>query len=121
MTLRQGNLFHDLPVPAEAEHLRTLACAPGCSVVHIVSDGHASPPDFWYDQADDEWVVLLQGGANLEFESGEHFTLTPGDWLHLSAGPRHRVVSTALRTVWLAVHLAPRNDRSESSRDDPAG
>ena len=39
-------------------------------IERIVSTGQSSPPGFWYDQADDEFVVLLSGSARLRFEEG---------------------------------------------------
>lgn len=77
-------------------------------LLRIVSHGQATPPGEWWDQPDDEWVVLLAGGAGLliEGEAGPR-VLGPGDWLHLPAGLRHRVEWTAAgqATVWLALHM----------------
>lgn len=103
-----GNLFADLPpLPETAERLETLLARPGLRIERIVSTGQASPPGFWYEQADAEWVVLLAGSALLRFEdetSARH--LHPGDWLYIAPRRRHRVDWTdpALPTVWLAVH-----------------
>ena len=58
----------------------------------IVSTGQASPPGFWYDQADGEFVVLVAGAARLRFEDGDAaFDLKPGDWVEIPAHARHRV------------------------------
>ena len=63
-----GNLFADLPATQEAaERLETLLDRPGLRIERIVSTGQASPPGFWYQQADAEWVVLLAGEALLRF------------------------------------------------------
>ena len=64
-------------------------------------------PGFWYAQPDDEWVLLAQGSAELEFGDGRHQALAPGDWLLIPAGCRHRVAATGPDTVWLAVHAGP--------------
>ena len=46
----------------------------------IVSIGQCTPTDQWYDQDQDEWVVLLAGGARLRFENeAAERTLKPGD------------------------------------------
>lgn len=73
----------------------------------IVSAGQASPPDHWFAQASDEWVVLLQGDAELAYEDGSRLRLGPGDYLLISAGERHRVVWTRddPPCIWLAVHF----------------
>ena len=69
-----GNLFSDLPTlpiaPEAAERLETLLVRPGLRIERIVSTGQASPPGFWYDQPDAEWVVLVSGDAR-NFHSGK--------------------------------------------------
>jgi len=75
-------------------------------IERIVSTGQASPPGFWYDQADDEFVVLLAGIARLRFEEGDvTLDMRPGDWVEIAAHVRHRVESTQVEppTVWLAM------------------
>lgn len=56
-----------------------------------------------FRQGSDEWVVLLDGGAQLEVD-GERVVLRPGDWVLLPAGTPHRLVHTDAGTRWLAVH-----------------
>lgn len=104
-----GNLLVDLPPPSAAtEHLETLLTRPGLRVERIVSTGQASPPGFWYQQPDAEWVLLASGAALLRFEDESAArALQPGDWLFITPGRRHRVESTAANTpsVWLALHF----------------
>lgn len=102
------NLYAKLPPADTPEELfTTLLEEPGLIVRRIVSTGQSSPPDFWYDQADAEWVVLLSGEAKLRFadESQAHH-LRPGDYLDIAPGQRHRVdwTSPDEPTVWLAIH-----------------
>lgn len=101
-----NNLFENIPPPGPDERFDALAEGPGVLVERIVSRGHASPADGWYDQPRDEFVVLLRGAARLEFEDGERLALGPGDWLNIAAHRRHRVAWTDPEqdTVWLAVH-----------------
>ncbi len=106
MTLH--NLLTDLPPCAatSAERVDELLSRPGIRVERIVSTGQASPPGFWYDQAEGEWVVLLSGAAGLRFEH-EQYTrlLAAGDCLDIPPHYRHRVEWTApgTATIWLAV------------------
>ena len=106
-----GNLFAGLPAAAEAaERLETLLTHPGLRIERIVSTGQASPPGFWYEQEDSEWVLLVNGEALLRFEDEtEPRRLHPGDWLYIRAQRRHRVdwTATDALTIWLAVHHAP--------------
>lgn len=104
--MSRGNLLASLPPPGPDEHFESLLVRPGLRIERIVSHHHASPPGFWYDQPGDEWVLLAQGRAKLEFADGRREQLAPGDWLLIPAGCRHRVATTGPDTVWLAVHLA---------------
>jgi len=103
-----GNLFADLPsAPQAEEQFRELLTRPGLKIERIVSTGQNSPEGFWYDQPQDEWVLLVEGEAELEL-AGESTPrhLKPGDFLYLPAGLRHRVSRTAKdkTTIWLAIH-----------------
>jgi cupin 2 domain-containing protein len=101
------NLFDDLPKSADQEALADLVKRPGMRIERIVSTGQASPPGFWYDQAQGEWVAVLAGEARLRFEDEPAArTLRAGDFVDIAAGRRHRVEWThpAAPTVWLAVH-----------------
>ena len=74
-------------------------------VERIVSRGHASPPDSWYDQEEHEWVVVLAGEARLQFDDGASLEMKPGNYVLIPAHRRHRVEWTTpqMDTVWLAV------------------
>lgn len=102
--MRPRNLLENLPAAGPDEAFETLFEGSGARIERIVSHCHASPPGFWYDQTGDEWVMLVQGSAELEFDDGRHESLVQGDWLVIPAGCRHRVAATGPKTVWLAVH-----------------
>src|SRR6266403_2308493 len=104
---RRGNLMAALPRGAVSELVEVLVQGAGMRIERIVSTGQVSPPGFWYDQAQDEFVVLLAGSAVLRLEEGDRrFDLQPGDWIEIPAHVRHRVEFTQADppTVWLAVH-----------------
>jgi cupin 2 domain-containing protein len=107
--MRRGNLLSGLPPSRDQEEIERLIDDPNMRIERIVSTGQASPPGFWYDQPDDEFVVLLAGAARLRFEADDlAFDLKPGDWVEIPAHARHRVERTQVDppTVWLAVHRA---------------
>jgi cupin 2 domain-containing protein len=93
--------------PAEGqERSQLLLQAPGLRLERIHSCAAASPEGFWYDQAEHEWVTLLQGSALLAFadDSGP-LALHRGDSLLIPAHRRHRLLATdpAPGTIWLAL------------------
>lgn len=104
------NIFADLPRSTlPEEQFSELLSRPGLRIERIVSTGQASPPDFWYDQAQAEWVLLLQGQAELRFEdTPQPVPLAVGDFVEIAAHRRHRVEWTdpGQTTVWLAIHYA---------------
>ena len=100
------NLLRDPPDARNGEAVETLLDAPGMRIERIVSLGQASPPGFWYDQDEAEWVLLLAGAARLRFaDEAEDRVLGPGDHLHIAAHRRHRVEWTdpSAPTIWVAV------------------
>jgi cupin 2 domain-containing protein len=105
------NLLRPLPDASVGECVDALMTRQGLRLERIVSLGQASPPGFWYDQAEGEWVLLLAGAARLRFaDETETRVLGPGDWLDIAPHRRHRVDWTdpTTPTVWLAIFY---NDR----------
>ena len=101
-----SNIFADIPDVLPEELFTPLFQQDGIMIERIVSKGHSTPEGQWYDQAQDEWVILLQGQAVLVYEDAQQ-TLTVGDMVFIPAQTKHRVEWTApdVHTVWLAVHL----------------
>jgi cupin 2 domain-containing protein len=108
--IARGNLRAGLPDALDGERFETLVSDGAVRIERITSRGQASPPGFWYEQPQREWVLLVSGRAGLEIE-GEARTveLSPGDWLDIPAWRRHRVLWTATGepTLWLALHWEP--------------
>lgn len=107
-SIKTGNLFDALPENLSDEHFSTLIEGGCCRLVRIVSTGQASPPGFWYDQDEAEWVVVLRGKARMLIDGEEApRTLEAGDHLMIPAHVRHRVEWTDPDhpTVWLALHV----------------
>src|ERR1043165_6513572 len=73
-------------------------------IERIISHGHASAADFWYDQAQAEWVIVLKGAARLQFEDGT-VGMKMGDFINIPAAKKHRGDWTTPDepTVWLGV------------------
>jgi cupin 2 domain-containing protein len=99
------NLFDQLPDNLPQELITTLVEARHIRIERIVSHGHASAENFWYDQPQHEFVVLLKGEARLQFEDAT-IELRPGSFINIAAHRRHRVAWTTPDevTIWLAIH-----------------
>lgn len=103
--MKINNLFENIPSQAPAEIFETLWGNSAFTLERIISTGQASPAGEWYDQAWDEWVILLQGRAGLEFSDSIQ-ELQAGDYVLIPAHCRHRVAWTdsTQPTLWLALH-----------------
>jgi len=100
------NLLTNIPQNLPTELFETLVSTGAIHIERIVSKGHASPAEGWYDQDRNEWVAVIRGAARLAFEDGREVNMGPGDWIEIPARCRHRVAWTDpdVETVWLAVH-----------------
>ena len=99
------NIF-DLPEPMPDDEVFTeLISSEGVRIERIVSSGQTTPTGEWYDQDRDEWVLLIQGEAVLEYENGEKIRINAGDNLLIPAHSRHRVDFTSEKPpcIWIAV------------------
>lgn len=104
----KANLF-TLPSPLpNTETFEALFDKGSCLIERIISTGQVTPPGQWYDQARDEWVILLQGQARLAYADGSEIALQPGDYVLIPAHCKHRVTYTSPEPpcIWLAVHCS---------------
>ena len=101
-----NNLFANIPLDLPEELFEELAAGSAVKIERIVSRGHVSPAEGWYDQDQPEWVMVVQGKAVLAFSDKDSITLAAGDYVTIAAHEKHRVdwTSPDEDTVWLAVH-----------------
>ncbi len=102
-----NNIFKNIPAVLPEELIDIISSKNNVKIERIVSRGHSSPDTFWYDQQQDEYVILLKGKAGLLFQDrAEVVVLGPGDYVNIPANVKHRVEWTSREeeTVWLAVH-----------------
>jgi cupin 2 domain-containing protein len=98
------NFFKDLPSGTE-EIIQPILASGEVRIERIVSHGQPSPPDFWYEQEQDEWVLLLRGWATLEYAGGKLVQMVANDYIRIPAYTEHRVAEVSQDAVWLAVHF----------------
>jgi cupin 2 domain-containing protein len=105
-----GNILSPLPAALDAEAFSELLRDQNIRIERIVSKGHTSPTSGWYDQEENEWVLVLEGAGTILFENGKQVTLNKGDYLHISAHDKHKVAWTDpdRLTIWIAVHYSGR-------------
>lgn len=95
-------------MPLTEELFEPILNTSGLLIERIVSMGQITPPNEWYNQNNDEWVMLLQGNARLLFDNnqGKTLNLIAGDYLLIPKNRKHRVVYTSVEPpcIWLAIH-----------------
>ena len=103
-----GNIFSSLPDVLEHELFEELLHDKNIKIERIVSQGHTSPENGWYDQKKNEWVIVLEGSGSILFENGVEVNLIKGDYLNIPAHTRHKVTWTDPNsiTIWLAIHYS---------------
>lgn len=107
MDFKKGNIYATAPMPPDGSEFSEVLLRHGNLMIErIISEGHTTPEGKWYDQVTDEWVLLLQGEAWVEFDDAGTINLSQGDWLWIPMHTKHRVVQTSKEPhcVWLALH-----------------
>ena len=102
----QANLFSSDCPPRGQERLDLLFSGPDWRLERIHSCLASSPAEGWYDQPQSEWVLVLRGSAQLQFEDEpQPRDLCVGDSLLIAPHRRHRVLATDPEpgTIWLAL------------------
>jgi cupin 2 domain-containing protein len=100
------NIFADIPQKLNTEEFKEIIAKNIIRIERIISKGHTSPEHGWYDQKENEWVMVLEGAATILFESGKAVDLCKGDYVNIPSHTRHKVTWTDPdnKTIWLAVH-----------------
>ncbi len=103
-SMEHQNLFSSIPKHLTTEFFQPILSSNEISIERIISKGHKSERDFWYDQDLNEWVLLVKGAARLEF-TDKTLDLKPGDYVNILAHEKHRVDWTTPdeETIWLAI------------------
>lgn len=101
------NIFRNLPNNSDKELFENIFERKDIVIERIASYGNASPENFWYNQSNDEWVVLLCGEAEIEFKDNKTQKIVAGDYLFIPSHQEHRVsyVSKEPNCIWLAIHF----------------
>lgn len=99
------NIYADIPSSLPNEMFNALISNENIRIERILPHGHSSPEEGWYNQDENEWVMVIEGQGVIEFEDGRVVTLSKGDYINIAAREKHKVIGTVenVVTIWLAV------------------
>ncbi|MDX2256277.1 MAG: cupin domain-containing protein [Pseudanabaenaceae cyanobacterium bins.39] len=99
--------IYELPQDiSQQEKFEQIIAGKNIQIERIISTGQTTPTGQWYNQDLDEWVILLQGEAEISYADNTRIKLQAGDYLLIPAHTKHRVEYTSVEPacIWLAVH-----------------
>lgn len=100
--------FFEIPsnLPDNFELFQSILSNDNLSIERIISTGQKTPDEQWLEQDKNEWVILLQGEAEIALENGVSKILKAGDYIHIPKSTKHKVKRTSAKPhcIWLAVH-----------------
>ena len=107
MEIQKNNIFkisHELP--SRFEIFENIISNHEVTIERIISSGQKTPSNRWLHEDADEWVMLLQGTAEIRFIDETIIELVKGDYIIIPANTKHRVEHTSSDPpcIWLAVH-----------------
>ena len=104
--MKKSNIYENFLKQMDGEFFENLILSENVKIERIISNGDITPTGKWYDQDNDEWVMIMKGEAVLSFENQKDITLKSGDYINIPANTKHRVswTSQEQETIWLAIH-----------------
>lgn len=99
-----NNIFKEIPSNIKTEVFQDIFKSENIRIERIISLGRDSNDGKWYNQDENEWVILLQGKADIIFEN-ENINLIRGDYLFIEKHRKHKVIiqEENTETIWLAI------------------
>jgi cupin 2 domain-containing protein len=106
-TINTQNIFKTNPEKPNEEIFEIILNNKNLKLERIITNGQTTPPGEWYNQENDEWVVLIQGSALILFENEKFIILNKGDHILIPKNCKHRVqwVDSNQECIWLALHF----------------
>lgn len=99
------NLLKNIPTISNEEIFETLAKTENITIERIISYGQITSQEYWYDQQEDEFVMVVKGRAIIKYDDGSIYKLNENDSLYIQAHQKHQVIYTSNPTIWLAVFI----------------
>lgn len=104
-TTLKMNLFETSHLTHEKEQSEEILREGTLLIEKLTSFGHPTPNGDWYDQAQREWVALLEGSATLRFQDGRSIEMIKGDHIIIEPHEVHRVETVSFDAIWIAVFI----------------
>jgi len=103
--MKLNNIFAEIPDELDNELVQVLQQSDNIKIQRIVSKGQVSPETGWYDQQQNEWVIVIKGEAVIAFEQTE-VAMQAGSYINIPAHTKHKVSWTHpdIETIWLVVY-----------------
>ncbi|MFZ4398615.1 MAG: cupin domain-containing protein [Bacteroidales bacterium] len=103
----KNNIFDIIQPFSDKELIDILFKNENIIIERIISFGNPSPDGFWYNQPNNEWVILLTGEAEIEYKNGDKIYLKAGDYLLIPSNQEHRVsyTSKSPNCTWLCFYF----------------
>jgi len=103
--LKKSDIFDNIPKDLTNEFFEDIVLSDNVKIEKIISKGHTSPKDGWYNQEQNEWVIVLKGEGIISFEDEKQICLKSGEYINIPAHKKHKVSWTKPdeETIWLAV------------------
>jgi cupin 2 domain-containing protein len=99
------NFLENIPDCSKDEIFETILSSKDVKIERIISYGQATNSEFWYDQDEGEFVIVLKGESKIKYNNEKIYELKTGDSLYIPAHQKHQVIYTADPTIWLAIFI----------------
>jgi cupin 2 domain-containing protein len=101
------NIYDSENINLTKEYFEDILKQKGFKLERIISFGNITENNFWYDQDEDEFVLLLKGAAKIQLENQSVITLGEGDYIIIPAHVKHKVIytDTKIKTYWLTCYF----------------
>jgi uncharacterized protein YaiE (UPF0345 family) len=101
------NLFHVSGLQKDNEIVDIVIENNNIRVEHVAMLSKVSPSGFWYDIADAEWGIVIQGSIKFEyFETrGEYEIYEKGSSFYIEGHQKHRIANTSSDCIVLCVFV----------------
>lgn len=100
------SFLDNIPSSLHEEVFQTIIKNENVKIERIISYGQHTPQEFWYDQTEDEFVLVLEGEAKIAYDDENLYHLKKGDSLYIKAHQKHQVRYTSNPTIWLAIFIS---------------